>query len=275
LLPLSVALALGAVGGRLAFILARRQRQLALAHLAIAFPERSDAERHRIARACFANLGRMALELSQTRKLDRQLDRYVHWPQEDIDALRGAVRSGEGGLFVTGHIGNWELLARRIVAEGFDHLVVGRTPGDAGLASLLEGLRSGGGVHTVDRSALSARREILRALKRGALVGILIDQDTRVQGLFVPFFGRPAHTPRAVEDLRRRLGAPVVVGFIHRRAEGGHELRTEVVGPAGDAPGELTALLTARIEAEIRMHPEDWVWMHPRWRQQPAGPATS
>ena len=232
LLPLRVALGLGALGGRLAFLFARRQRGLALAHLAIAFPERTQAERLALARACFSNLGRMALELTQLRKIDRRLDRYVYWPSEDIAALRGAVYPGEGGLFITGHIGNWELLARRIVAEGFDHLVVGRTPGDAGLAALLQRLRAGGGVHTVDRSALSARREILVALKRGALLGILIDQDTRVQGSFVPFFGRPAHTPRAAEDLARRLGMPVFVGFIHRRPDGGHELRTEMASPA-------------------------------------------
>jgi KDO2-lipid IV(A) lauroyltransferase len=274
LLPLSWALAIGAVGGRLAYVFAGRQRRLAFDHLGIAFPDQSPAERRRIARACFANLGRMALELTQARKIDRQIARYVHWPPGDIEALRKAVHPGEGGLFITGHIGNWELLARRIVAEGFDHLVLGRTPGDPGMASLLERLRAGGGVVTVDRSALSARRQMLTALKRGALVGILIDQDTRVQGSFVPFFGRLAHTPRAAEDLAHRLGMPVFIGFIHRRPEGGHELRTELISPSRGDGLELTARLTERIEAEVRRHPEEWVWMHERWRQQPDGEVT-
>jgi KDO2-lipid IV(A) lauroyltransferase len=258
------------VAGRLAFLLARRQRRLALTHLAIAFPDKPEAERRGIARACFANLGRMALELTQVHKIDRRIHDYVRWPPEDIAALREAIGPGRGGLFITGHIGSWELLARRIVADGFDHLVVGRTPGDPGLASLLDGLRAGGGVRVVDRSAVSAPREMLAALKRGALVGILVDQDTRVQGLFVPFFGRLAYTPRAAEDLARRLGGlPVFVGFVHRRPEGGHELRTEVVSLLGSETPGLTARLTARIEAEIRAYPEDWVWMHERWRQQP------
>jgi KDO2-lipid IV(A) lauroyltransferase len=268
-LPLPVALWLGGRLGRSAFALAFRQRRLALDHLAIAFPQLSEGERAGMARASFEALGRTALELTQAGKIDRRMKSYVHWPEADIAAVRRGLAPDKGGLFITGHIGNWELLAGRIVAEGFDHLVVGRTPGDPGMAALFDRIRRPWGVRIVDRSALSARREILEALKRGALVGLLIDQDTRVQGRFVPFFGRLAHTPRAAEDLAGRLGTPVFVGFIHRRVEGGHELRTEELLPAGaDATG-LTERLSARIEGEIRRWPSDWVWMHERWRQQP------
>ncbi len=268
-LPLKVALWLGGALGGAAFEVARRQRNLAIAHLALAFPERTVAERAAVARGCFQSLGRMVLELTQGRKIDPVIKQYVHWPEEDIAVIRRALSAGKGGLFITGHIGNWELLARRIVAEGFDHLVVGRTPGDPGMAALFERLRRDGGVQVVDRSALSARREILVALKRGALIGLLIDQDTRVQGSFVPFFGRLAYTPRAAEDLARRMGMPVLVGFIHRRPEGGHELRTEQVSPTEPDATGLTERLTARIEAEVRRYPEEWVWMHQRWKQQP------
>jgi KDO2-lipid IV(A) lauroyltransferase len=269
LLPLRMAQRLGAALGRAAFALAPRQRRLALAHLAVAFPDLSEGDRRSIARASFANLGRMAFELSQARKIDRCIHDFVRWDETDIAALRGVVQPGRGALFITGHIGNWELLARRIVAEGVDHLVVGRTPGDPGLAALLADMRREGGIRVVDRSALSARREILSGLRRGALVGILIDQDTRVQGMFVPFFGRLAHTPRIAEDLARRFGTPVLVGFAHHRPDGGYLLRTEVFGTGGPEASGLTQQLTARIEAEIRAHPDEWVWMHERWRRQP------
>jgi KDO2-lipid IV(A) lauroyltransferase len=275
LLPLRTAQWLGASLGRAVFVLARKQRRLAQAHLAIAFPELSERERHGIARASFANLGRMAFELSQTRKIDRCIRDFVRWDEADIATLRGVVQPGRGALFITGHIGNWELLARRIVAEGVDHLVVGRTPGDPGLAALLADMRREGGIRMVDRSALSARREILSGLRRGALVGILIDQDTRVQGMFVPFFGRLAHTPRVAEDLARRLGTPVLVGFAHHRPDGGYLLRTEVFGTGGSEANGLTERLTARIEAEIRAHPDEWVWMHERWRRRPGDELTS
>ncbi|HUB09290.1 MAG TPA: lysophospholipid acyltransferase family protein [Myxococcales bacterium] len=266
-LPFRFALSFGAWLGRVAYRLVGSQRRLALEHLAIAFPEKSLDERAAIARACFEELGRSGLEACQAAKID--VRSYVAWPEADIAEIRRGLAEGRGGLFVTGHVGNWELLARRIVAEGFDHAVVVRESGDPRLASLVERFRSAGGVRTVGRGSGSGPlREMLSAFKRGALLGLLIDQDTRVQGQRVPFFGRPAHTPRAAEDLALRTGAPVFVGFIHREAGQGHRLHTERLPVPPDCKeSELTARLTARIEAEIRAQPRDWVWMHRRWKR--------
>jgi KDO2-lipid IV(A) lauroyltransferase len=268
-LPFRFALWLGARLGRLTFALLPAQRRLALTHLAQAFPDKSETERVALARSCFEELGRVGLEACQARKLDRRIQDYVQWPEGDIAAIRKGLEEGKGGVFVTGHIGNWELLARRIVAQGFDHAVVVRESGDPRLAGLVARFREAGGVRTVGRgTGMAPLREMLSAFKRGALLGLLIDQDTRVQGLQVPFFGRLAHTPRAAEDLALRTGAPIFVGFIHRRLEGGHLLRTERFQvPTGQPEGALTAALTARIEAEVRAHPTDWVWMHRRWKR--------
>ncbi len=268
-LPFRFALALGAWLGGLAYALVGSQRRLALEHLAIAFPEKTAEDRGAIARACFEELGRCGLEVCQARKID--VRSYVRWPEEDVAAMRAGLAAGKGGVFVTGHIGNWELLARRIVAEGFDHAVVVRESGDPRLAALVERFRASGGVRTVGRGTGSGPlREMLSAFKRGALLGLLIDQDTRVQGYQVPFFGWLAHTPRAAEDLALRTEAPVFVGFIHREGSG-HVLRTERVEVLS-GEGALTSRLTARIEREIRAHPTDWVWMHRRWKRS-GGPA--
>ncbi len=266
-LPFRFALAFGALLGRLAWRFLGSQRRLALEHLAIAFPDETQAERAAIGRACFEELGRCGLEACQAGKLDARA--YVRWPEEDVVEMRRGLAEGKGGVFVTGHVGNWELLARRIVAEGFDHAVVVRESGDPRLAGLVERFRAAGGVRTVGRGTGSGPlREMLSAFRRGALLGLLIDQDTRVQGYSVPFFGRLAHTPRAAEDLAIRTGAPVFVGFVHREPGGGHRLHTERIPvSAGGPEGELTARLTARIEAEIRGHPADWVWMHRRWKR--------
>jgi KDO2-lipid IV(A) lauroyltransferase len=267
--PLRFALWLGGFLGRLAFSLLPSQRELTLAHLAQAFPDKTAVERRALGRSCFEELGRVGLEACQARKLDARIKDYVRWPEADIAQIREGLAAGKGGVFVTGHIGNWELLARRIVAEGLDHAVVVRESGDPRLAGLVARFREAGGVRTVGRGTGTAPlREMLSAFKRGALLGLLIDQDTRVQGVQVPFFGRLAHTPRAAEDLALRTDAPVFVGFIHRRREGGHLLHTERIAVAADGPeGQLTATLTARIEAEIRQHPTDWVWMHRRWKR--------
>ena len=271
-LPFGFALWLGGRLGRLAFLLVGAQRRLALEHLALALPELTARERRALAGRVFEGLGRSALEALQAHKLDGRLRAYVRWPEEEIAALRAALAPGTGGLFITAHLGNWELLGRRVVAEGFDHVVVTREPGDPRLAGLVERFRAAGGVRMVGRGTGSRPlRELLAAFRRGALLGLLIDQDTRVQGLQVPFFGQLAHTPRAAEDLAARTSAPVFVGFIHRDPVGGHTLHTERI--PGPAEG-LTARLTARIEAEIRAHPEDWVWMHRRWRRS-AGAAPS
>ncbi len=265
-LPLKAALALGDWLGRIAFAVARGERRKALVHLAIAFPEKSDAERLAIARQSFAQLGATAAELTQLRKLD--VKSYVSWPEDQIAALKKALASGNGGVLAFGHIGNWELIGPRMVAEGFGGVAVGRDSGDPYLARRIEAFRLSLGVPIVGRGpGGSSLKEILRALRGGKLVAVLIDQDTRVDSVFVPFFGRLAHTPRAAEDLARLSeNGCCVLAFIHRRPEGGHALVTELVD--AQAP-DLTARLTRRIEDELRARPADWVWMHERWKRRP------
>jgi len=261
-LPLPAALAIGHWLGRLAFTVARGERRKALAHLAIAFPEKSDSDRLAIARASFAQLGVSALELTQLRKID--VKSYVSWPPDQIAALHAALAGGNGGVLAFGHIGNWELIGPRMVAEGFGGVAVGRDSGDPYLARRIEDFRRSLGVPIVGRG--SSFREILRALRGGKLVAVLIDQDTRVDSVFVPFFGRLARTPKAAEDLARLSKGCCVLAFIHRRPEGGHALVTELVDPHEP---DLTARLTRRIEDELRSRPADWVWMHERWKRQP------
>lgn len=264
-LPLRAALALGDRLGGLAFRCLGAERAKALRHLAIAFPEKAERERAAIAEASFRQLGRSALEVTQLPKLD--IRRYVAWSEVEIGALRAALAAGRGGVLVFGHIGNWELVGPRMVAEGFGGVAIARESGDAALALRIEAFRASLGLPMVARGKGSQTlRGILRALRGGKLVALLIDQDTRVDSVFVPFFGKLARTPQAAEVLARLCQGLVVAAFIHRQPGGGHRLTTELID--GRAP-ELTARLTARLEAELRAHPADWVWMHERWKHQP------
>jgi KDO2-lipid IV(A) lauroyltransferase len=276
LLPLGLASDLGAALGRLGYWLAGKERRKALASLACAFPERSEAERRALARACFEHLGRMALEFACVKQLDRRVDEWVDWTPESRAAFDAALARGKGVVFVTGHVGNWELLARRAGLAGYPVFTIAREASDGRTTALIERLRASGGVRPIWRGRPGAAKEMLRALKSGAVLGLLIDQDTKVQSVWVPFFGHLAKTPRAAAELALRTGAAVMTGFCHRVAP--HRYRIvmrEVPVPEGDgdeAVTALTATLTRGIEEAIRQYPEQWVWMHERWKSPPEAP---
>jgi KDO2-lipid IV(A) lauroyltransferase len=268
-LPLSA----GAALGWLAWHLVPRQRRLAREHLEVAFPEKSERERARIGRRSFENLGRAVLETARAERLD--IRRTVELGAAEEALLRAAHAEGKGVVVATAHIGAWELFARRVAALGIPCGTVAKEAHDPRLTALLERSREGGGVKVFWRGAPMSAREILRFLKsEGGIFGILIDQDTRVAGHFVPFFGRPAFTPRAAGDLAVHLGAPFLFACAHRVARGVHRMvvRRLDVPRTGDRDRDslaLTAAATLAIEEEIRKRPEEWVWMHPRWRTQP------
>ena len=278
LLPLRPALALGGLAGRAAFHLARGTRRLALESLARAFPERTEAERRAIAREMFVSLGRDALELAAIRSYDARLERYVELTPPTL--LQEVIARGKGMVFVTGHVGNWELLARRIARAGIPNAVIAKAGGDPRLNEFAERFRAGGGVATLWREDADTGRAIIRTFRQGKALGLLIDQDTKVQGVFVPFFGREAWTPRAAADLALRFGAPVVVGTIRRRGPrpiDGHRVEVTEIPFATEPPDReaevvrLTAACSAVLEDAIRRHPAEWVWMHQRWKTRPSG----
>ena len=258
---------LGAALGMLAWYLTPRQRRLAREHLAIAFPEKTEDERDRIGRRSFGNLGRAMLEAA------RGDARNVDLAAGDEAMLRAAQAEGKGVVVVTGHLDNWELFARRIAMLGLPCGTVAKEAQDPRLTALLKTSRESTGMRVFWRGSPLAARELIRFLKSGGILGILIDQDTRVAGHFVPFFGRLAFTPRAAGDLAVRLGAPMIFGCARKVAGNLHRivLRRIDAPRTGDRDQDslaLTAAATRAIEDEIRANPAGWVWMHPRWRTQ-------
>ena len=271
-LPHRAAVALGAAAGWLAWYLVPRHRRAALEHLAIAFPDRDPSWRTRVGRASFANLGRSALELVAVDRAD--LSRAVQFDPGSLEALAGAHAEGRGVVAIACHLDNWELLARRVAAEGLPVATVAREAQDPRLTALIERSRASTGIVSLWRNDPGAGRAFVRQLRSGAIVAALIDQDTEVAGHFLPFFGREAFTPRAPADLAVRLGAAVVFARIRRVAPAVHRISVSrmAVPASGDReadPLALTAAVTAAIEEEVRAHPEQWVWMHARWRTRP------
>ncbi|MGZ6078087.1 MAG: lysophospholipid acyltransferase family protein [Myxococcaceae bacterium] len=270
-LPLGWAQALGRAVGTAAFHLAPGERAKALASLSVAFPEMSEEARLELARRCFRHLGTAVMEMVVAPRLGDRFDALVDCSGDALAAMERAAASGKGGVCVAAHLGNWELHAWGVARHGLPLHAVGKENVDPRLTRLIDRFRARGGVRNVWRGQPGAAVALLRALRKGQLLGILIDQDTNVQNVFVPFFGRPAATPRAAADLVLRTGAAALVCLIHKREDGTYRASSEEVevphtgDPERDVV-ELTARFTARIEAAIRAHPEQWVWMHQRWK---------
>jgi len=254
--------------GSLAWTLSRRDRRRALDHLALAYPELSETERRRLARGCFRHLGTVLGECLHLFHRDCAFVGSVvdveGW--EEIEKVRTAERPL---VLFTGHCGNWELLGAAVNCRGVGMAVVARPLDEPRQQRMLAGLRERFGTPTIARGSEGAARQLLGTLRRGGALGMLIDQDTKVEGVWVPFFGRPAFTPIGAAKIALKQKAAVVPVFIERLPGGRHLVRFQPPLDLPDDAEEATAVMTAKIEEQVRRLPEQWVWMHRRWRRQP------
>lgn len=266
-MPRSTALRFGRAAGRLAWSVSGRDRRRALDHLALAFPELPEEERRRIARLSFLSQGMNAAELLHLLRRDAK-EILPHMEVQGWENVEAARAAGRPILILTGHCGNWELLSVVMNERGLPPAGIARPLDDPRLQEMLVSIRSHLGATTIARGTRGAARQILGVLRTGGAIAMLIDQDTKVDGVWVPFFGRPAFTPVGGAELALKQDMRVVPTFMERRPDGGHILRFLPILELPDDPREATALMTAAIEAQIRRRPEQWVWWHKRWRRQ-------
>jgi KDO2-lipid IV(A) lauroyltransferase len=258
--------------GRAGWALSRRDRRRALDHLAFAFPYLPPADRAALARAAFLHQAMNAAEALHV--LRRGLGDVASWVEvQGWEHVEEARAGGRPLVVLMAHCGNWELAGGAFALRGLPLSGVAREMSDPALHALVVAVRRAFGSATIARGGPAAARQLLEVLRRGGALAILIDQDTRVDGVWVPFFGRPAFTPVGAARLALRRRAAVLSAFDERRADGSHLVR---IHPALDLPPDetaATALMTAAIEEQIRRVPEQWVWWHKRWRRQPPGAA--
>ncbi|MCX8071633.1 MAG: lipid A biosynthesis acyltransferase [Candidatus Binatia bacterium] len=274
LLTLEAALKLGERLGEVAYYLLRSSRRLALEHLKYAFGKQlSHSMRERIARAAFANFGRAFCEVA---KIDTIRGRSAElFELEGDQHLETVLRSGQGCIAVTGHIGNWELLAAYFAWRGIPVSAVARRLYVPRLHRMVVEWRRKQGVETIVRESPDSARAILRVLKRNGVLAMLIDQDTHVPSISVPFFGRLARTPVAAAALAVRRELPVLPVFIQRNGSIGWRIRVRppLYPDSSLAPAErvreLTKAINNALEQQIRANPAEWVWWHRRWRRGP------
>ncbi len=248
------------------------RREIVDFNLALAYPEKSDIERRRLARAVARHFARSALDAIRIQRLQpNELMSSVEisgW--EHVERAAGL---GRGVFFLTAHIGSWEVAALITGLKLDAGLAVVNRPLDNPLLDAeLERLRKLYGNHVFGKHNIL--REMLGQLKKGGGVGILIDQRTREnQGVDVPFFGQPAWTHPILARVARKTGAPVVPTFALRERPGFYALRYDEAVVIDDLPkAELEDVpLTTRyveiLEQAIRRNPDQWLWYHDRWKQ--------
>ena len=276
-LPFGLTRAVGQAAGWLAYVVLPGQRRLISDHLAYAFGSQFPvAERRRIARGIFQTLGLNAAEWLVFGRMSKEQIRALV-EAEGLEHLRDALRQGNGGIMVTAHFGNWELLPIYLLAAGFQGGVLARRLRYPEYESILIAMRGAHGVPTYARGAI---KEVAKVLRANQLIGLLPDQDIdSLDGVFVNFFGHPAYTPVGPAALSIMTGAPIIPCFIVRE---GRRFRITVEPPLRAVQGmDRTAAMAAltqawsdAVEAQIRKRPDHWMWMHRRWKTQPgAAPA--
>ncbi len=272
-LPLRSASALASALTRSTGGLVRGAARTAAGNLARAFPELPPVRRAAILRGAFANLGRLAAEVAHFDELDAgNLRQRVHFASAEVERRFEAAVRGGPAIVATGHLGNWELLVQIPALMGRPVRLVHRAMKNPLVDERLAVIRSRGGTQTSLRH--SAARDLLRTLHDGGLIGIPIDQhQPGGTGVPIPFFGRPASTTLGPARLAQLAQVPIyVVGLLRRGDTLEHEIHAgEVIPPPprGKDPGRLIATMTRvnqQFEALVRIAPEQWLWMHRRWR---------
>ena len=274
-IPARAASGIGGGVGTLIRLLSPRHRRIVMTNLRIAFgQEKTEEELARIAAACYQHLGRCLVEFVRLPGMvGEELCRTAEL--RGSEHLDQALAGGRGGIVLTGHVGNWEIVGARLAAGGYPLNVIARAQRDSTLTEYIRRTRETAGMRVFHRG--SAVKRCLEALRRNELVGVLLDQNAGNEGVFVDFFGSPASTAPGVAAFALRTGAAVLPTFGWRNPDGTHSIVVSEPVPlvhTGDHREDMrvnTARYTKIIEEAIRAHPEQWFWLHKRWKSRPPG----
>ncbi len=274
-LPMGFVSVLGRMFGSLVFFFSKDERRKTLDGISTAYPDQLNlVEKKRLAKAVWVRVGQNLFEII----------RQLNWTRDEIVAqvarvqglehFKKALKRGKGLFVVTAHLGNWELLGGYLGTQGKGSALA-QNLYDPRFDDLVNWFRSEklGATLMIKRGL--ALRGILDALKEGQFVLALCDQDTGNDGLFVPFFGKSAWTQSGVARIARKTGAALVPAFMVRGQDGKFELHVEKeieVPQTADKEKDIFETIrsyTAVIETFVRAYPDQWMWMHERWKTKP------
>jgi len=252
-----------------------RLRRVGLFNLRLAFPSWTDRQRRKVIYGLFQNFGRMLADFAHFPRWNRaNIEKLIIY--DGFENYARAQARGRGVMFLTAHFGNWELGSFAHGVYGYPCHFVVRKLDNPLIDQLINRYRCLSGGKAIDKSEFA--RGILRAFGEGRAVGILIDQNMQAtEGVFVNFFGRLACTTTGPARVARKTGVPIVLGLvIWDRKLGKYRLRFESVEwiKREDPEQEIlenTANFTRLIEECARRYPDQWLWVHRRWKTRPEG----
>jgi KDO2-lipid IV(A) lauroyltransferase len=276
LLPLRLALFTGSILGGLGYYFSGRLRHTGQRNLELAFPESDVRRRKDLLRGCFQNLGRLLGVFSHFGKESpNALQAMIEC--EGLEHLSAAEQSGRSVILFTGHVGAWELSSFGLSLVGHPLSFLVRRIDNPKIEALVERSRTRRGNRTIDKR--SAARAMLQLMQAGGTLGILVDLNTLDrEGLFVNFFGVPASTTFVLAKLALRTGALVLPVFAPWDKQRGRfllkieqPLSYEASGDESEDVRRLTQLFTGVVEKYVQLYPDQWLWIHRRWKTRPPG----
>lgn len=267
LLPLSWGRRVGTFLGRATWpLVPAKRRKMALRNVELSLGV-SQTEAEAIVRRSWVRFGRMFMEVMAFPKLRKEFAQHVRI--EGRQYLDAALEKGHGAVMPTSHSGNWELLGGVLALSGYPLVAVAQKQTNEEMDRLINEYRALVGMHVTYKTGV---REMLRLLGKGYVIGMLMDQDAGVDGVLLPFFGRPAACAQGPAFLARMKEAPLVPVFIAENGDGTHTVSIKEaiwVERTDDKAADIkrtTRQLMQVIEAHVRAHPGDWFWLHDRWK---------
>ncbi|MBR3458661.1 MAG: lysophospholipid acyltransferase family protein [Selenomonadaceae bacterium] len=270
--PYCVLMAIGRILGNLYYLFVKKQRKRAVEQMMVSL-EIPEAEAKELIRESFVNLARNMLEILYMPNLNQQnLHEYIDI--EHFERVKAAHEEGRGIVVITGHIGTWEWMSAAMALKGIPTTAIAKPQPNLDYTRALDDLRAMVHVEVFSRGT----SELLaagRALKKGKILGFLMDQDAGPGGAFMEFLGRTASTPMGAAVFARKFGSPVVPMFILRQKSGKHKIvigeimRYEDTGDTDKDLFDFTEKMTKLIDRMIRENPTQWIWFQKRWNTAP------
>jgi len=272
ILPAKWATSLGMGIGAFAYKRLKIRREVALDNLKLAFPDKSLTELDELALSSYRHWGGVGAEYARLTRFNRRYyEKYIKLEGKDV--LDAAVQGGKGGLVISGHFGNWEMIGASASVEGYNVTYVVAAQSNKLVDKMMDDVRKFHGIEIW--KTREAPRGMLKSLKNNRLIAMMIDQDAGKDCVFVDFFGKKASTHRGPAVFHLKTGASLLMSSCIRQKGPQYIIKFEDIvlpeyqGTREEINHQIMAYLTGLLEDQVRQYPEQYFWMHKRWKTRP------